>query len=299
VIALALVPLIIGGLAAVFARRVATWLAPAAATILLTSLALTVALATGLLLCLAAVVALAEMRPTGLVDRWSPHLLRHSIPMPPEFGALGGLVAMVLLSSAAFHAVRVVLRARRMSAAAAATPGVSRFVFVADRAVFAYAVPGRHRRIVASTGMLKTLSSPQRRALLAHEEAHLRHHHHVYVQLARLAAAANPLMWPVSGAIDLAVERWADESAARAIGDRVTVARALAAAALTHGPAPSGALAGAQSHVVDRVQALLAPPRWRLSAAAAVGLSVAVCWAAALVVVSRVHGLMELAEIAH
>lgn len=294
-----MVPLVIGVLAAVFARRVVTWLAPAAATILLTGLALTVALATGVLLCLAAVVALAELRPTALVDRWSPQLLRHSIPMPPGFGAVGGLVAMVLLSCAALHAVRVVLAARRMSSAAASAPGVSQFVFVADRAVFAYAVPGRHRRIVASTGMLETLSSPQRRALLAHEEAHLRHHHHVYVQLGRLAAAANPLMWPVSGAIELAVERWADESAAREIGDRVTVARALAAASLNHRPAPAGALAATQAHVVDRVRALLVPPRWRLSAAVAVGLSVAVCWLAALVVVSRVHGLMELAELAH
>jgi Zn-dependent protease with chaperone function len=297
VIVLAAVPLLVGLVAAMGCRRAVDWLAPAMSTVLLTALALTVALATGLLLCVAAVVALAEVPAMSVRGRWSPDVLRDSIPMPPEVGMLGGMIAIVLLCSASVHAIRIALRARRTSAVAAALkPATGDFVLINDESAFAYAVPGRHHRIVASTGMLKTLSGLQRRALLAHEQAHLRHHHHVYVQLGRLAAAANPLMRPVSRAIDLAVERWADETAAREVGDPAVVARALAAAALAHTSVPSGALAGAQANVVDRVSALLRPARHRPSVGAALTVGALACWLAAFVVVTRVHALMELAE---
>lgn len=294
-IVLAAVPFVVGILAAVSGRRAAAGLAPAAATVSLTALALTVALVSGLLLCLGAAVALAEV-PTSVSDQGSSDVLRDSIPLPPDVGLLGGLIAVLLVCSATVHSVRVTMRARRSWAAGAALPSASGLILVDDSSVFAYAIPGRNPRIVASSGMLKTLSGSQRRALLAHEQAHLQHRHHVYVQLGRLAAAANPLMRPVSRAIDLAVERWADESAARAVGDPVTVARAVAAAALARTAVPAEALAGAETGVVERVHALLRPQRRRLSMGAVLSAGTAVCWIAALAVAARVHGLMELAE---
>nr|WP_223186357.1 M56 family metallopeptidase [Streptomyces sp. CBMA29] len=167
-------------------------------------------------------------------------------------------------------------------------------------AVIAYTIPGRHRRIVVSTGMLRSLSAVQRRALLAHETSHLRHRHHRYVQLARLAAAANPLVRPVSRAVDLAVERWADENAAVEVGDRRTVAHALAAAALASaapGPAPpAGSLGGARTGVADRVGFLLRPPVRHRLAYALVTAGIVLCWTATCVAVGHIHGLMELAE---
>ena len=55
---------------------------------------------------------------------------------------------------------------------------------------------------------------------------------------ARLAAAANPLLRPVAGAVGYTVERWADERAATATGDRPLAARAIARAALASSAAP-------------------------------------------------------------
>ncbi|MFC4036632.1 M48 family metalloprotease [Streptomyces polygonati] len=295
----AVVPLVLGALSAWLVRGVGTRLAPATASALLTCLALTVALTTGLLLCLAAVIALAEAPFLAGLHHWSPAALRARLPVPPAVCAVAGATAATLLASAGVHLVRVVRQARRASAAAASLPSLGGdLALLQDDAAVAYAIPGRHRRIVVSTGMLGQLSAPQRRVLLAHEDSHLRHHHHRYVQLGRLAAAADPLLLPVSRAIDLAVERWADESAAREVGDRGAVAHALAAAALASDtrPAPSGSLGGARNDVGRRVDLLLRPPARQRLASALIVAAIVVCWTAAFVAIGHLHGLMELSE---
>jgi hypothetical protein len=297
-IIMAAVPLLIGILVAWASRPVAVRVTPSLASILLTSLAVSVSLATGLVLCLAAVVAMAELPPTSVIGHWTPDVLRDRVPMPPAIGALAGAVAAVLLICAAAHVGQVLARSRRMSTAVAQLPPqAGDLVVLDDRAAVAYALAGRYRRIVVSTGMLRLLSGAQRRALLAHEAAHLRYHHQAYVELGRLAATANPLMRPVSRAIELAVERWADEAAVRAVGDRNTVARAVGAAAIGRTRPPAGALAGAQSNVATRVQLLIAPrrsPRILVTVIAVTGL--AACWAAALLLTRRVDDLLELAR---
>ncbi|MFG1809684.1 M56 family metallopeptidase [Streptomyces sp. NPDC049040] len=298
---MAAVPFALGALSARLSRRAGARLAPAAATVLLTALALTVALSTGLLLCLAAVIALAEAPGLSGLDHWSPSALRAGVPVPPAVAAAGGLAAALLLASAGLHLVRVVREARRASAVAAALPELGGALSVIeDDAAIAYTIPGRHRRIVVSTGMLKLLPAAQRRALLAHEGSHLRHRHHRYVQLGRLAAAANPFVRPVSRAIDLAVERWADESAAAEVGDRRTVARALAAAALASAaprPAPlGGSLGGARGDIGRRVDSLLRPPARHRLAWAVVAVGIVVCWTSTFAAIEHIHALMELAE---
>jgi Zn-dependent protease with chaperone function len=299
VILLALVPLLIGTAGALLARRLARRLRPSLATVLLTALALSVSLATGFVLFLAGLVAVAELPGTAPTGRWSIDTLRDSIPIPPAVGLAAGALAVVLAVSALERVARVVTQARRISAVAARLrPVAGDLVVTDDPLVVAYAIAGRPGRIVVSSGLLRLLTGAQRRALLAHEGAHLRFHHQAYVQLGRLAAAANPLMRPVARAIELAVERWADEAAVREVGDRVTVARALAAAALGGRPAPRGVLAGARHDVLDRVVILLgAPQRARTGVATVLAASVALCWLAAVLVGLRVDYLLHLAAL--
>ncbi|WP_308129794.1 M48 family metalloprotease [Kitasatospora aureofaciens] len=131
-------------------------------------------------------------------------------------------------------------------------------------------MPGLPGRIVVSTGMLAALDPAERQILLAHERAHLRHHHHLFVALAQLAAAANPLLRPLAATVSYTIERWADESAT-AVADRPQVARTVGKAALaakrTRTRIPAAALGilgrltpSSSGPVPRRVAALLAPP---------------------------------------
>jgi Zn-dependent protease with chaperone function len=182
-------------------------------------------------------------------------------------------------------------------------------VIVEDEAPDAYALPGLPGRVVVSTGMLRTLDKAEHDILLAHERAHLAAHHYLFVALAGLGAAANPLLRPFATAVTYTVERWADEQAARTTGDRRRVARAVGKAALAaHGaPAPRlstlgfrgvlgrrGPLAGA-GPVPRRVAALLAPPLARRP-----GLALATAACLALTVMSTAaaaHDLDALLEV--
>ena len=85
---------------------------------------------------------------------------------------------------------------------------------------------GRPGRIVVSTGLLRRPDASERRALLAHERAHLAGGHHVHNTAAHLAAAASPLLGRLAAAVALACERRADETAAAC--RRSTIAEALA-----------------------------------------------------------------------
>jgi Zn-dependent protease with chaperone function len=143
-----------------------------------------------------------------------------------------------------------------------------------DRPI-AHAVPGRPGRIVVSTGMLTGLSPAERRALLAHERAHLSRSHHLFVAVVDILAAANPLLRPLRKVIRYTTERWADELAARAVGSRSVVARAVGKAALATEDATSHdsvtsqiTMAAAAGEVPRRVAALLtAPPARRIVSA--------------------------------
>jgi Zn-dependent protease with chaperone function len=166
----------------------------------------------------------------------------------------------------------------------------------------AFAFGGTQRRIVVAAPLLERLTPAQQTALLAHERAHLRYRHDVYTRLARLSVAANPLLTRVAGAVDLAVERWADEVAVRETGDRRVVASALAVTALAHRgsavPPSSAGLAAVGSDVVERVQLTMQPRQGRtLVCAAVLVVAMGTCWSAAALVVQHVHHLLELAEL--
>jgi Zn-dependent protease with chaperone function len=137
--------------------------------------------------------------------------------------------ALLGVSAFVVRRVRALADARRY---ARELPGRGELVITGDEAADAFAVPGQPGRIVVTSGMLDALDERGRAALLAHERAHLTARHHWFTAAARLAAAANPLVGPLAKAVEYAVERWADEAAAQATGDRRLVAQAIARAAL-------------------------------------------------------------------
>ncbi|GAP46149.1 M56 family metallopeptidase [Streptomyces azureus] len=120
----------------------------------------------------------------------------------------------------------------------------------------------RGGRVVVTTALLDRLRPAERRALFAHERAHLAARHDRFLLTVQLAARANPFLRPLRTAVAYTAERWADEEAARAVGSRRTVARAIGTAALVSRGTPAPTLAGlaAPGPVPRRVAALLGPP---------------------------------------
>jgi Zn-dependent protease with chaperone function len=297
VLALSIVPVLVGANAGRASSQ--RGLPPRLATVLLTGFALSVSLVTGMLLCLEAYVGTVELLPAIHPADWSVPYLRHALPIPGVAAAAAGILAAGLLASAAMNLIRVVVQARRASAVARELPAFDGLAVIDDPSIHAYAIPGRSARIVVSTGLLRLLDGPQRRALLAHERAHLHHRHHLYARLTRLAAAANPLVRPVIRAVDLAIERWADAEAAREVGDPAIVAQALGTAALGPTAPPALGLGMGHSDVVERVRILLDPPERTRHGALRLSLLIALCWVSCVAVGGYVYYLVELAEISY
>ncbi len=239
------------------------------------ALASWLAVVSGLVLCvcafmvlgLLAFVSLSTLSVFARVGHWSPTALQElDLVHQPIDLAAGALLAVFLTTGtvAARRRLRALADAYRV--ARRCRDGGELTVLVDDRPL-AHALPGRPGRIVVSTSMLAVLTPAERRALLAHERAHLDRRHHLFVAVIDVLAAANPLLRPLAGTIRFTTERWADEIAAHRVGDRTVVAQAVGRAALA-GRAPSGgtvAMAATAGPVPRRVTALLtAPPVVRL-----------------------------------
>lgn len=257
------VPLVSPVVAAGAARHVAERVDPRLATWLLTVSATLLAGASGLALVAIAVTALGQVGFVADVGGWSVPGLRGHDPTSLSTAVLACLgVACALLALVKVAVARIVA-STGMARTARRLPGADSLTVLDDPVPDAYAVPGRPGRIVVSTGMLRALDPAERRALLAHERAHLRYTHHAFVTLAQVASAANPLLRPTATAVAYAVERWADEHAARSLGDRLLIARTIGKAALLagrHRCRPVGEPAGRRRVVPggderDRVQA--------------------------------------------
>ncbi|MQS15506.1 M48 family metalloprotease [Streptomyces kaniharaensis] len=304
-------PLLFPLLAALVARSVGERLPPRLATWLLTVGSLVLASASTAVLGMLAVTGLIRIPLLARLahDHWSAHAAQRHDPASFSVAVLAG----VLLAAVAAMAVRMLWRRARALARAATEaaclPGRDQLVVIDDPAAEAYAIPGRPGRIVVSTGMLRSLEPAEHQILLAHERAHLAHHHYLFVALAQLAAAANPLLRPLAATVTFTVERWADESAATAVGDRERVARTIGKAAIAarrtraRSWIPSAALGilgrlrpRGLGPVPRRVTALLAPApsRHAWSIAALAGLAVAT----ALCVTEAAHDLEEFLELA-
>ena len=182
------------------------------------------------------------------------------IPVPDWASVIATLVLIVVMARCLHLAVRY-LSLRREADTLLQFQGHSDLVVVDDPAPRAFTLSGRSARVVVTTGMLRALSPVERRVLLAHERAHLAHHHHRYQLTLRLAVVLNPVVAAMSPHLSYALERWADEDAAAVVGDRPAAAESLARAALlTTEPLASSTLAYAGLGVADRVAALRDEP---------------------------------------
>src|SRR4051794_2499158 len=223
---------------------------------------------------------LAQFAPVAFVGQWSAATLRSDDRIPVGWGA----AALVALTVAGWTAVRRALGiSTQLWMAARSCHQLSgrdrRLVVVEDPHPDAYAVPGLWSgRIVVTSSMLATLNGDERRVLLAHEDSHLRHRHHLYVALTDLAAAVNPMLRALPPLVRRTIERWADEDAALVGGDRVVAAGAVARPGLADQRPPAlprpAVMAMTSGSAPDRALALLRPrPSGRPAlAAAAAGL---------------------------
>ncbi|MFF9624514.1 M56 family metallopeptidase [Streptomyces griseosporeus] len=278
-------PLVLPLTAWPIARLAEQHLHPRTATRLLTGVAGVMALCSTVCLALVMVVGTAQLPGNPLPDGWSDPEVREAVP----YDEVVGRAAIPALTAVVVVCVRVLWRhgrvRRQAHRALSGLPGPSAVAVLPDDTPYACAVPGGKRggRVVVTTGLLGRLASAERRALLAHERAHLAARHHRFLLVTQLASAANPFLRPLRTAVSYTTERWADEEAARAVGDRRTVARAIGRAALAARAAPWPTLAGfaLPGPVPRRVAALLGPApaaRSRLSLFTAVGLA---AWTAA------------------
>ncbi|WP_131739881.1 M56 family metallopeptidase, partial [Actinomadura roseirufa] len=218
------------------ARPLGERLPPRLATWSLTVSAVLLAAAGCLALTLLSATAVAQIPAVAWPAHLSVRVIAEADPIAPPVAVVAGVLLVVAVVAGARMLWR---RARTMllsAREAARLPGDGRLVVVEDPAPEAFALPGLPGgvpgRIVVSTGMLDALSAEQRRVLLEHERSHLRCHHSLFTAAVQFAATLNPLLRPAATAVAFTIERWADEDAARACGDRRLTAGAVGAAAL-------------------------------------------------------------------
>jgi Zn-dependent protease with chaperone function len=304
-------PLLVPVIAAVAARPLAERLPPVAATWLLSVSALLLAAASSAVLGMLALTAVVRVPVVDLLGKMSGQVISSDDPASVPVA----LAAGALLAAAAASAARALWR-RAVALLAAdrqarQLPGSGQVVVTDDDAADAYTLPGLPCRIVITSGMLRALNGPEQRVLLAHERAHAAGLHYLFGTAARLAAAANPLLHPVTAAVGYTMERWADEHAAAVAGGRELAARAIARAALAATAAPPGRAPGPgvlgavtrltrsrrPGPVPRRVAALLRPPpQPSLLLLAAALLLVAVSGASVLEAARDLDSLLALAR---
>ncbi|RPK81055.1 M56 family metallopeptidase [Streptomyces sp. ADI98-10] len=255
-------PLVLPLTALPIARLAEQHLHPRRAARLLTTVAVILASCSLVCLGLLVVVGTAQLPGNPLPDGWSDDEVREAVPHD-AFAGKASILALVAVTAACGFTVHRHYRFRaRAHRALAALPGGDGVAVLPDDVPYAYALPGSPGRVMVSTALLASLEPAERRALFAHERAHLAGRHHRLLLATRLAGCVNPLLWPLLGALVYSTERWADEEAAQVTGDRRLTARAVGKAALVSRPAPGGtafAAFAAAGPVPRRVAALLGP----------------------------------------
>jgi Peptidase family M48 len=257
-------PLLCALALAAAAPTIARRAAPRPSSAALVAAALASAIAADVALGALVGARLLDAAPLAALLRWRAETPR-PIPVPVPISLLAAAALVVVGVAAGVdwrRSRRAVGHLRRLHASA--PPG--ELIVARTDGLVAHALPGIGNspgRILVSDAMLRVLDAGERRVMLLHERSHLRHRHHRYRRLVRIAARINPLVRPAVDATDFLLERWADEDAAHAVGSRRLAARAIARAAVS---APNDArnfAAGfAGQRVAGRVHALLttAPP---------------------------------------
>lgn len=146
-------------------------------------------------------------------------------PGGPLDAVTGLWLAAAITGWTCWHVVRGLAAARRghrahavpLAAAGRPDPALGALV-VDDDVPAAYCLPSGPHQVVISAGALALLSTRQVRAVLAHERAHLRGHHHlILAAVAALARAfpAVPLLARAAAEFAVLIEMSPDDAAAR------------------------------------------------------------------------------------
>jgi len=189
-------------------------------------------------------VTMAALPLAGLFDgladgRWSDRAFAN---WPAGSKALAVLAVAAVMASLA-RGLRELREQRRALSAVrqlrrAIGPTADGVVVVASDELDAVAVDVD--LILLTRGLIRSLNADERRAVLAHERAHLANRHHRYARVAAVIAAVNPLLLGVPRTTGYLLERWADEDAAAATS-RQDVAAALTRVVATGAPARTSA----------------------------------------------------------
>ncbi|MEY2242279.1 M56 family metallopeptidase [Streptomyces sp. BF23-18] len=290
--------------AAAVTRRLAGVLRPREACWTLTTAALLMAGGT-----IAALIGLFHVPfLASLEDVPLPRVLEVWPAAVPVAGA-AGLVMLVqagLLLRRWYRHRTVVERAWQL---AAQGTGDGDVVVVPGNDVDAFALPGyrgRGGRVVVTSGMLRALKPGEREVLLAHERAHLAGRHHLLSVVVDLSTAVHPALRSLRESLGFHLERWADEEAAAAVGNRKLAAAAIARAALAGSRERDASrgyplLSVTTGPVPQRVEALLMPEpaglRGGTHRARVLGLAATVA-GSALAALAVAYGLHEYVEYA-
>lgn len=233
-IALLLVPLLLPWLLPPLARRTAGRVRPEVALWTITTAA--GALAVGVVACLGVLLlplALAIPPLAALVHLIQP-LQAGPAPLALGVSALSAGIVAVTGVTVVRRGLSEAKRLRTAHGEVAHLPHAGGLCVLEDPRPDAYALPGLlgPGRIVVTSGMLRSLDPQEREALLAHERAHLAARHHLFLAAAQVAGWCHPALAAVIPQVSFAAERAADESAARATGNRRLTAQAVGRAAL-------------------------------------------------------------------
>jgi hypothetical protein len=240
----------------VIAPPVSRKVSPRLAIWMLTAGGVTLTVCVVAALAVVVAIGMGQLAPLARLGHWSPQMVNVSVPF--HGWSIRAAVALLALLVARAATASWAHGRRLLAAWSASRAAPAGLVVLSDDQSFAYAVPGWPGRIVVSRGLLRSLDQSGRRAVLAHEQTHLAERHDLHHLAAVVAAAINPLLCRCPAALELACERRADEVAARTVGDRRTVVRAITTAARPQVATLGWAASGAD--VPLRVAALLAPP---------------------------------------
>lgn len=216
------------------------------------------------------------------------------VPLPVSVLAL---VLLAVRLRRVLQAVSVSRRARCAADRFRASNGGA-LVVVADAQPLAFALAGNRNHggtVVVSTALFDVVPDEQRRAVFAHENAHLVLHHHRYRAVVNLSIALEPFLAPASTASSTAIERWADEYATNNATERRAAAQAIStfmeSVAFQNRLAPTlstpqmlGGLAytdNSPEAATQRIAALLSKPpkRWLFDAIPGASLVLLILWA--------------------
>ncbi|MGV9790757.1 M48 family metalloprotease [Streptomyces sp. NPDC003435] len=289
--------------AALVARRLALVLPPREASWALTGAAVLLAGGT-----IAALVGLFHVPFLAALERMSLAQVLAEWPAAVPFAGTAGAVLLVqaVLLVRRWARQRALLRRAWQLAGEGTGDGDLLVIPAAD--VDAFALPGyrgRPGRVVMTSGTVRTLKAGEREVLLAHERAHLAGRHHLLSAVVDLATVVHPALRGLRASLAFHLERWADETAARVVGDRRIAAAAIARAALAGSSHRRGGtyplLSAANGPVPRRVEALLraepTAPRGGARRAAAVALAGTVV-VTAVAALGLAYGLHEYVEYA-